>query len=1484
MNKWGKGVGRLRRPLLVVTVVTAVLSSAVGLTFANHTGSTTTVGGFEIDGNYLDETANTTTYDWDTIAATADVGPLVTPDLSDSQSDDAFSGGNKEEFPDKWAFDQHKSPGKDDLTRAYIAARFDSTDAFLWMAFERLGVQGVGDAHVDFELNKSSTTTVNSVGETIPARSDGDLLIKYDYPGGNKPVVIDVLVWDGQTDDPNTTQNEEALFGQWISQPIPPGAAVDDVNGPGTTITRPDLPGNYPSPDIFGGGTVNEQRFGEVGIDLGAILPNALSCPGYSSFWTKSRASGESDVSQLKDLIAPTPIDLSTCGSITVLKEGDSAEKLDNAVFELRKDNGDGTFVAADDPAVATCTTGEEGTLGQCTFETIAPGTYFVRETQAPLGYVLDPSVRTVTLGFRDDITITPAFVDPKIRYRLTLSPPNDTNLVNNNHVFTAHLEKSLDSGSTWVDAATETLGFSLSGKGAITAISPDGLTSSTCSTDANGECAITIRSADPGDSTLTATFGKQTATTPIALSEGADKHWVNYRITLSPEATNLIGTTHTFTALLEQTTNGTIWTPVPSATVTASKTAGVGSISGGTCTTGATSAAGTCTILVTSTTPGDTTVQGSYLATVGDTSGTFSATAVKHWVDYRITVAPNGVNLVGQAHTFTVTLQRNAGNGFQALSGAHIDLGWAGVTGSSITGGTCTNGTTNVSGQCTVVANSSATGTGTLTATYSTVLDSGPATFSNTATKTWVNYTLSVTPETDTNLLPAEPTHTFTVSLGSSDPTLAPIAGKLVDLDLTSTVATITSVGPGGSINTDGLGGQCLTNLTGQCTVIVTTTSPGTATLNASYLATVGSASITVDDSGAKTWVTYRVTVSPDTATNIVGQPHTFTVKIESTDDGSVWDPVIGVKPSLSLGGPGSITGGTCVTAVTNSSGDCTTIVESSTTGVSTLTASYLATVGSASSTFTDAATKTWINYQVLVTPLEAANLIDTDHIFTVTVFKDSGDGKGFQPLAGAQPSTTLSGVGTIKDNTCDDAAGTDTSGNCLVTISSAVAGTSSLTATYLGASDAGAMLFTSAPATKSWVNYRINVTPDIATNPVGTTHVFTVTLETESGSGWGPAAGETVDLTLSGVGTITVIPGGTIASSSRSGSCTTDSAGQCTATITSSIAGSSRLTASFDAVVGSTERTFSDFGDKLWVEIFVNVDKTNDANRDGTFSNSEIAPAVGSDVAFRAVITNPGAETIVIDSLTDAWPGTPAFGVCANLIGTQLGQNQSVTCEFSVTGYSPAAGTTLTNTFQTLAHRLGDVHHTTSAQDTSIVGSPSALILGVSKTNDANGDGVFTDNESIPTSTAGVTFTVVVRNDSSVTVVLDEVTDEWAGQPPFDVCAQLVGVELIPGASISCVFTLSNYAPSSGSSKVDTVKVSGHEKGNSANKTTVKDDSTVRFTLVLGEKIVRPAVGPAELARTGLDTKAPLSAAVLLILVGACLEISSRKRRTRA
>jgi adhesin/invasin len=413
------------------------------------------------------------------------------------------------------------------------------------------------------------------------------------------------------------------------------------------------------------------------------------------------------------------------------------------------------------------------------------------------------------------------------------------------------------------------------------------------------------------------------------------------------------------------------------------------------------------------------------------------------------------------------------------------------------------------------------------------------------------------VTPDTATNIVGnAHTVQVFVETTSDGGLTWTGVQG----------VFPVVAITPAGTTITTNACADTGTDATGMCTVTFNSTTPGTYTVTATYNLTVAGlpAPVPVTGTATKIYVDYRISITPQSATNLVSTDHVFTVLVEKdSGDGNGFQPLPGVMPSVTTTGAGGITAQTCDTPGTDASGQCTVTLSSAATGQTTVTASYTGTAGTAQAPqtkeVTAQATKTWIDYQVTVAP-SATNIVGTDHVFTVTVKKDSGDGSGFQPLAGAMPTVTLTAPGTITGNTCAS-PGTDASGNCTVTVTSTATGTSTLTATYTGSAPGTAAApetrdYT-ASATKTWIDYSISITPQSATNLVNNSHVFTVTVQKDSGDGEGfqPLAGVSPTVTTS-LGTITAntcaTPG-------------TDASGQCTVTVNSDTPGIATITASF-------------------------------------------------------------------------------------------------------------------------------------------------------------------------------------------------------------------------------------------------------------------------------------------------------------------------------
>jgi hypothetical protein len=224
------------------------------------------------------------------------------------------------------------------------------------------------------------------------------------------------------------------------------------------------------------------------------------------------------------------------------------------------------------------------------------------------------------------------------------------------------------------------------------------GITGGTCDntggdTDSSGQCTIIVDSDDTGVATVDASATVTVSGVPIDVATdgyGAhdisnEKTWVDAQISIAPSAVNEVGEDHTFTVTVEADHgDGDGFVAAPGVDVTAilSALSTTGTISGGTCATDPTDSAGKCTVVVSSDVAGQAIVDASATVDVDgvliDVSSTGYGAAtidnVKTWVDAYITIGEDGLNKVGDPHTFTVNLFQDDG---LATGGDGVD-GWA--------------------------------------------------------------------------------------------------------------------------------------------------------------------------------------------------------------------------------------------------------------------------------------------------------------------------------------------------------------------------------------------------------------------------------------------------------------------------------------------------------------------------------------------------------------------------------------------------------------------------------------------------------------------------------------------------------------------------------------------------------------------------------------------------------------------------------------
>src|SRR6266498_4251782 len=253
--------------------------------------------------------------------------------------------------------------------------------------------------------------------------------------------------------------------------------------------------------------------------------------------------------------------------------------------------------------------------------------------------------------------------------------------------------------------------------------------------------------------------------------------------------------------------------------------------------------------------------------------------------------------------------------------------------------------------------------------------------------------------------------------------------------------------------------------------------------------------------------------------ATNRVGQTHTFTAHV-NVNDGNGSTNASGALVTFTIdSGPGTLSNGNvnATSCSTNASGNCTIDLTSAVTGVTTVSAHTTVSVAGVSLTRnTDAtgansapATKTWVNARIHITP-SATNRVGEPHTFTAFVEKDLGLGAGWEPAGSESVSITLAGAASPPGPFNGT---TDAGGHFSATFTSSAPGqvTGHASSTLdLGAVSGPITVQTDGQgengsnAVKTFVDARIHITPS-ATNRVGEPHTFTAFVEKNLGLGAG-------------------------------------------------------------------------------------------------------------------------------------------------------------------------------------------------------------------------------------------------------------------------------------------------------------------------------------------------------------------------------------------
>jgi hypothetical protein len=363
---------------------------------------------FEIEGDLLHTGTN---LDWDNAPSfvqkvEANAGTL----------DDSFGQGSKEDSEVPTPVTGSIPPNKSDLARFYIASNQPagpdggtSGKNFLYLAWVRTNT--LGSANMDFELNQSTTVSANGV---TPVRTAGDILITYDFDQGGVAVSLAYHVWVAT--GPKSLCFAANAAPCWGQRQSLTGNAIGAVN---------DIPDGQTTPDPIANPDQNlaPRTFGEAAINLtdSGITPVG-ACKSFASAYLKSRSS-TSFTSELKDFIAPTPVNIGSCPSIKLKKVDQSNNPLAGATMRLYKDvNGDNLIDAGDTPIPRTGTDGSDPShflcvttsgSNECSFglDAFGYGTYIARETVVPSGYTGEAD-KLIPIDANSPTTVTVTFTN----------------------------------------------------------------------------------------------------------------------------------------------------------------------------------------------------------------------------------------------------------------------------------------------------------------------------------------------------------------------------------------------------------------------------------------------------------------------------------------------------------------------------------------------------------------------------------------------------------------------------------------------------------------------------------------------------------------------------------------------------------------------------------------------------------------------------------------------------------------------------------------------------------------------------------------------------------------------------------------------------------------------------------------------------------------------------------------------------------------
>jgi hypothetical protein len=254
-------------------------------------------------------------------------------------------------------------------------------------------------------------------------------------------------------------------------------------------------------------------------------------------------------------------------------------------------------------------------------------------------------------------------------------------------------------------------------------------------------------------------------------------------------------------------------------------------------------------------------------------------------------------------------------------------------------------------------------------------------------------------------------------------------------------------------------------------------------------------------------------------------------------------------------------------------------------------------------------------------------------------------------------------------------------------------------------------------------------------------------------------------------------------------------------------------------------------------------------------------------------------------VGAVSDTAAGSTA-GASSTLAGSTGGTIQ----QKEAGGATGASGTGTVSQREYTSAKAGSLHDWVRARGlfnsaALLAGAQPSLAILVDAVNDADGDGIFSDEENAPAPRTDVTFKALVTNIGSTGFEIAGISHTYtgaAGPGQEKVCAELMGIMLAPGESLACSFPVADYAPARGERLVSTVMAAAFEVGKGAKRGASDSDTSTVETVVPGDEVLAVAI-KRNLAFTGTEAARLLALALMLLAAGGGLISVARLRSRR-